>query len=164
MKFVNYKIHASCDDVKNAIFDSTSICSQEKFETSKGNLKFHIKEKNHRYRIKCEYIGGATKDNAFLEGTYFIGELSQKNEEAILRGIIVTAPIYHLIIALLLAFFVAQCIIKGGFTPVPLILFFFSIFMFKDEFKKQGMIKKYIFRAFKNTFLKLNPDIDKKIQ
>lgn len=164
MKLVNYKIHASFDDVNNALWESDLICSQEKFETSKGNLKFHIKEKNHRYKIKCEYMGGATKDNAFLEGTYFWGKLFQKNEEAVLRGIIVTAPIYHSIIALLLAFFVAQCIIKGGFTPVPLILFVFSIFMFKDEFKKQGVIKKYIFRAFKNTYQKLNPNIEKKIQ
>ena len=93
-----------------------------------------------------------------------MGKLFSWGNEVALRGLIVTAPIYHLIIAALFAFFVSQCIIKGGFTPVPIILLIFSFFMFKDEFKKQSMIKKYIFRAFKNTYHKLNPNIEKKIQ
>ena len=40
---------------------------------------------------------------------------------------------------------------------VPIILFFFSIFMFKDEFRKQGIIKRYIFRSLKLTYLDKNP-------
>ena len=163
MKFINYKIHASKNDVAQALHDSDLISSQDKFESAKGTLRFHVKEKNDIFRIKCEYTGGATKDNGFLEGTYFLGKLSQNGEQTVLRGIILTAPIYHLVIIALFAFFVVQCIDNKGFTPVPIILLVFSLFMFRDEFKKQKMIKKYIFRAFKNTFAKLNPDIKQKI-
>ena len=163
MKFINYKIHATVDDVREALCDGDLISSQENFESAKGTPRFHVKEKKGKFKIKCEYTGGATKDNGFLEGTYFVGRLFQRKEQAILRGIILTAPIYHTVVILLFAFFVVQCIVKRGFTPVPIILLIFSLFMFKDEFKKQGIIKKYIFRAFKNTFVKLNPDIKQKI-
>ena len=156
MKLVNYKIHASKQDVIESLYNSSLIIEREKFEQAKGTPKFHIKERNGIFRIKCEYTGGATKDNGFLEGTYFLGKISQNSDQTSLTGLIVTAPIYHIILGLLFVFFVAQCIIKKGFTPVPLILFCFSLFMFKDEFKKQAIIKRYIFRAFKNTFEKLN--------
>ena len=164
MKIVNYKIQASGQDVRSALYDADLIVSKEKFEGAKGTPKFHVKDKNGLFRIKCEYTGTATKDNAFLEGPYFVGRLSEQENQTCLRGIILTAPIYHLIIATLFIFFIVQCIVQGGFTPVPIILLVFSIFMFKDEFKKQAIIKKYIFRAFKNTFAKLNPDINQKIQ
>ena len=156
MKFVNYKINACKQDVIESLYNTNLIIEREKFEEVKGTPRFHIKERKDVFRIKCEYTGGGTKDNGFLEGTYFLGKISEGADQTSLTGVIVTAPIYHIILGLLLVFFVLQCIVKRGFTPIPIILFCFSLFMFKDEFKKQSIIKRYIFRAFKNTFEKLN--------
>ena len=101
-------------------------------------------------------MGRGTKDNAFLEGTYFIGRASEKNGRSSVRGIILTAPIYHLLFTALFVFFIIQCFSVGGFSPIPIILLVFDVFMFKDEFKKQGLIKTYIFRAFKCTYDKIS--------
>ena len=102
-------------------------------------------------------IGGPTKDNGFLEGTYFIGKLTEKNGVSSLRGVILTAPIYHTFIALLMALYVMRCIQLGGFNPVPIILLAFSFMMFKGEFEKQGTIERYLIRAFKRAD-KVNKD------
>ena len=109
-----------------------------------------------KIKIKCEYKGRARKDNGFLEGTYFFGRFYEKNGVTFMKGIILTAPIYHTVLLLLFAFFIYRCIALRGFSIIPISLVLFSVFMFFEEFKKQGIIKKYIFRAFKNTFLRLN--------
>ena len=101
MKLVNYKIQASVDDVTEALYNSEFIVSKADFDKLKGTPRFHLKEKNGYFKIKCEYTGGATKDNAFLEGTWFLGKLSQRDDKTSMKGIIVTAPIYHLIVAIL---------------------------------------------------------------
>lgn len=156
MKFVNYDIHASLDSFTASLEQGDLIREQEKFDTSRGVPKIHIKQNGEKIKITCEYTGRATKDNAFLEGTYFVGRLTNADGVSRLRGVILTAPIYHAVLAILFAFFIYKCITIGGFSPVPILLLIFSLFMFRDEFKKQGIIKRYIFRAFKNTFAKVN--------
>ena len=59
-------------------------------------------------------------------------------------------------------FFIIQCFSVGGFSPIPVILLGFDIVMFKDEFRKQGIIKRYIFRALKITFARKNPGLQRK--
>ncbi len=152
MLFVNYKIHASREEVMNCIRDEASVTKAEKYDTSRGVPKFHIKEKKDYIKISCEFIGRATKDNGFLEGTYFIGKLTERNNESKLRGIILTAPIYHSIFLMLVIYFIYQCFSLGGISVVPIMLIIFNIFMFKDEFRKQGLIKRYIFRSLKITY------------
>ena len=160
MKFVNYDIHAGKEQVSLSLAENDRIVDQEKFEYAKGKPRIHIIEKkNDKIKIKCEFVGGQTRDNGFLEGTYFWGSLREKDGITKISGIIVTAPIYHLIIAILCVFFVYQCIVKGGFSPVPIIALIFSFIILRDEFKKQAIIKRYIFRAFKNTFEKINSAI-----
>ena len=122
-----------------------------KFDENKGKPILHVKEKGKRLKMKCEMIGGPTKDNGFLEGTYFLGTLGEKNGETVLNGVILTAPIYHFALALFMIFFVYRCISIGGFNPVPVILLIFSIVMFKGEFEKQGIIERYLTRAFKRA-------------
>ena len=157
MKFVNYDIHATKEQVIDSLKENDKIVEQEKFDQSKGKPKIHITEKgNDKIKIKCEYVGGRTKDNAFLEGTYFVGKLYEKDNVTKICGIIVTAPIYHMIIAILLVFFVYQCISLKGFSMVPIIALAFSFIILRDEFKKQNIIKRYIFRGLKNTFEKIN--------
>ena len=156
MLFVNCDIHAPIDEVRCSLTENEKIVTDEKIDTSKGFPKIHITENGEKIKIKCEYTGRARKDNGFLEGTYFFGRFYEKNGVTFMKGIILTAPIYHTVLLLLFAFFIYRCIALRGFSIVPICLVLFSVFMFFEEFKKQGIIKKYIFRAFKNTFLRLN--------
>ena len=158
MLFVKYDINESIDEVRKSLSENDKIVADEKFDISKGYPRIHIKEKGDRVKITCEFTGRARKDNAFLEGTYLIGHFSETAGKTSIKGIVLTAPIYHTILILLLAFFVYRCISLGGISIVPICLVLFSIFMFVDEFRKQGIIKRYVFRAFKNTYLRLNPN------
>ena len=156
MLFINYKIHAAREDILTVLEDSELVVEQEKFDVSRGKPKMHIKKKNDIIKIKCEMTGRPTKDNGFLEGTYFLGRLREREGVSTLRGVILTAPIYHLIFLAFFAFFIYQCIALGGFSPIPIILVVFDAFMFKDEFRKQGIIKRYIFGTLKITYSRLH--------
>ena len=156
MLFVNFDIHAPIEEVRLSLLDNEKIVEDERFDTSKGYPKIHFNEKGERLKIKCEFTGRDRKDNGFLEGTYFLGRFFEKNGVTAIKGIILTAPIYHTILIALFIYFIYRCFALGGVSIVPICLVLFSVFMFFDEFKKQGIIKKYIFRAFKNTYLRLN--------
>lgn len=151
MKIVKLDSVASRNEVLDVIRNSELVNDRVKFDENKGKPTVHVKENGNRLRIRCEMIGGPNKDNGFLEGTCFLGTLKESNGVTRLRGIIVTAPIYHTFLALLMAFYVYRCITLRGFNPVPLILFAFSMLMFKGEFEKQGTIERYLKRAFKRT-------------
>ena len=156
MLFVNYKIGAPRDTVCKNLFDSERVESEEKYDTAKGTPKFHIKEHGKYLRIKCEMTGRATKDNGFIGGTSFIGRVTEKDGKTRVFGLITTSPIYHLAF---LALFIATICIGisiGGFSPTAIILVAFDILMFKDEFKKQPLIKRYIFRALKITYKEIS--------
>ena len=155
MLFVNYDIHSTKESVLESLYENDLIVEQEKYDTKSGIPKMSVKQNGDKIKITCEFTGRATKDNAFLEGTYFVGKLTESGGVTALKGIILTAPIYHLILAIIFGLFIYQCISLGGFSPVPIILLVFSIFMFREEFKKQGIIKRYIFRAFKNTYKRI---------
>ncbi len=121
------------------------------FNSNKGKPQMKIKEKGDRLRITCSYVGGVSRDNGFLVGTYFTGRLTEKNGVTTLKGWLLTAPLYHLVLFAIMAIFIVQCIRLGGFNPVPIILFAFSIFMFKDEYRKQGIIYRYLLRAHRKA-------------
>ena len=151
MKFIKLDSYASRDELLSVIRNSELVNDRVKFDASKGKPRIHLKDNGKKIRIKCEMIGGHTKDNGFLEGTYLLGTLKECDGVTRLRGIILTAPIYHTLLALLMAFYVYRCISLGAFNPVPLILLAFSIFMFRSEFEKQGTIERYLGRAFKRA-------------
>ncbi len=151
MKRIKLESSASRDELLDIIKNSELVNDRVKFDENKGRPLIHVKEKGERIKIKCEMVSGPTKDNGFLEGTYFVGKITENDGKTRLRGVILTAPIYHTLLALLLAFYVYRCISLGGFNPVPLILFVFSIFMFRGEFEKQGIIERYLNRAFKRA-------------
>ena len=152
MKFVRLDCSASRDELLSVIANSELVNDKVKFDEEKGRPRIHVKEKKgERLKIKCEMIGGPVKDNGFLEGTYFIGKLTEKNGASHLRGIILTAPIYHTFIALIMAIFVLRCIQLVAFNPVPIILLIFSLMMFRKEFEKQGTIERYLIRAVKRA-------------
>ena len=150
MKIIKLESNASQSEILDMIKDFERVNDKVKFDENKGKPLIHVKQKGDRIKIKCEMIGGPTRDNGFLEGTSFIGKLTEKNGVTHLRGVIVTAPIYHTILALILALYVYRSISLGGFNPVPLILFIFSIFLLKSEFEKQGTIERYLKRALRH--------------
>ena len=151
MKFVRLECRVPRDELLGVISNSELVNDRVKFDENKGRPLIHLKTKNERLKIKCEMVGGPTKDNGFLEGTYFVGKLTERNGVSRLRGIILTAPIYHTFIILLMALFVMRCIQLTAFNPVPIILLLFSVMMFKNEFEKQGTIDRYLKRAVKRA-------------
>ena len=159
MKFVNYKIGASREEVMASLRDNSIIADDEAFKTKKGRASMSVREKGNRIKIKCRMVDGPTKDNGFLEGTTFWGSVKEKDEVCCVKGIIMTAPIFHLVLFALMALLVIQCIRLGGINPVPIILFIFSIFIYKDEYKKQGMIKGFIYKSLKTTYMKKHPEM-----
>lgn len=152
MKFINYTINAPREAVLANLAKNDEIVALEKFDLSNGKPTLRIKRNEDRLTLRCELTERATKDNAFLEGTYFKGKIIELDGVTTVKGIILTAPIYHLFLLALTVFFIVQCISVGGFSPVPIILIGFSLLMFRTEFKKQGIIKAFIFRALKMTY------------
>ena len=148
----------------NSLRDNNLVVSEEKFDTSRGKPKIHIKENGEKLKLTCEMTELATKDNGFLEGTYFRGSVRESDGVTAVKGIIITAPIYHAILIALTVLFVLQCIRLGGISLTPILLIAFSIIMFRDEFRKQGIIKRYIFRALKITCARKNPAANRRRQ
>ena len=152
MLFVNYKINAPKSEVLKNLLDTERVVSKEKYDTSFTTSKMHIKQNGDTIKIKCEYIGRQTKDNGFLQGTFLRAKIVEREGITCLRGVILTEPVYHLVMLLLFLFFIYQCVSLGGFSIVPICLLIFSIFMLKDEFKKQKLIDRYVLRAMKLTY------------
>ena len=151
MKYVKIRSDLPGEKLLETIRDSEFVNRDVQFNSNKGKPQMTVKEKGNRLRITCSYIGGASRDNGFLVGTYFTGKLTERDGVTTLSGWLLTAPVYHLALFAILVFFVVQCFRLGGFNPVPIILFLFSIFMFRDEYRKQGIIYRYLLRAFRKA-------------
>ena len=151
MKRIRLESALSRDHLLSVIENSELVNDKVKFDENKGRPRMIVKTNGDRIRIKCEMIGGPTKDNGFLEGTYFVGKLTENGGKTTLKGVVLTAPIYHTILAVILMIYVYRCISLGAFNPVPIILFIFSLMLFRAEFEKQGTIERYLVRAFRKT-------------
>ena len=152
MLFLNYKIHAPRENVIAHLSDNERLIAEEKIDTSNGKPKLHLRIDGDKIKIGCEMMGRATKDNGFLEGTWFRGKITENDGITSIKGIILTAPIQHFIMAALFVVFVIRCISLGAINFVPIFLVAFDIMMFSGEFKKQGIIKRLVFRALKLTY------------
>ena len=153
MKFVNMDFPASREEVLQMLKDNERVNKNVRFDDYRGKPHMKIKEKKgDKIKITCEMIGGPTKDNGFLVGTYFSGKLVEKNGRTHLSGVITTAPLYHLALIALVVVFIIQCFKLSGFSVVPPIIIIFDIFMFKNEFKKQGYIKRYLYRTARRLY------------
>lgn len=151
MKLVKYTARTCRDNFISVLSDSEGTNKNVRFDERLGKPTMFVKEKGSRVRINCKYIGGNTRDNGFLEGTYFLGTLREKDGVSTLSGVIWTAPIFHLIMIILLAVSVVQCVYMKGFSPIPLCLAAFDVVMFLNEFKKQGIINRYLARAVRRA-------------
>lgn len=159
MRSFKYKVNASRDELVELLSDNDKVNKGVTTEYKKGNPYMHVDTKGEKIKIRCEFIGGATKDNAFIDGTKLRGKIVEKDGYTEFRGTIMTAPIFHAILILMFAAFVVMCIVKQGFNVVPICLVVFDIFMYKDEFKKQNIIDRYVFRAVKMINRRSGADI-----
>ena len=148
MRFVNLVTDVSREELLNTVRNYELVNERVKFDENEGKPTIRVKEKkNGRIRITCEMVGGATRDNGFLVGTYFSGTVKEKEGKTRIKGVLTTAPIYHFALFLLTVYFIYKCISLRGFNPVPIILLGFNYLLFKKEYRKQGLIARYLSRA-----------------
>ena len=148
MKFINLRSSKSTEELFSAISDNSFVSDGVKFNDKGTRPHMHVKDKgNGKIKIKCEIMGGPTKDNGFLEGTFFKGSIKKCENGCKISGIILTAPIFHLVLFLLTVFIIIQCIYLKAINVIPIFAVAFDIIMFRNEFKKQGYIERYLVRA-----------------
>ena len=152
MLFVNYTIGAPREELLSNLIDGDGFVLDEKYGKAGGRPKMQVKIKDNRVKIKCEMIGLPTKDNGFIQGTAFVGKISEKAGRCALSGVILTEPIYHFIFLIMLCVIIYQAITMAAIPITAIFLVLFNLLMFKDEFKKQAIIKRFIFSAFKATY------------
>lgn len=148
MKFVNVDFPASREEVISMISNNELVNQKVRLDESRGKPLITVIEKGkNRIKISCKYVGGPTRDNGFVQGTTLSGTLVEKDGITKLRGIITTEPVYHFFFLVMVVLFIVQCFRLRGISFLPPILIVFDIFMFKNEFKKQGYIKRYLYRV-----------------
>ena len=148
MKFIDINYEGNIDEVLKLICDNNAVNSGVVFDESKGIPQMRVKNnQNGKIKITCEMVGGPTRDNGFLVGTYFSGKLTEKDGRTRLKGMLTTAPIYHTVLILFIGLFIYQCIKLGGFSVIPIFIVAFDVILFWKEFKKQGFIERYLHRA-----------------
>ena len=151
MKKIKKESLCSREEILETIKNFNFVNDGVLFDEKRGKPVIKVKEKGDKIRISCEMVGGPSKDNGFLIGTYFSGKLTEKNGVTTLRGIILTDPIYHCFMLGLIGFFLYRCISLRGFNIVPVCVAAFGFLLMKDEYKKQGAIARYLARAFRKA-------------
>ncbi len=151
MKFINHLFDCKREELIEILKDNKRVNERVIFDPRLGMPYIHYVEKGDKVTLKCEYMDRPTKDNGFIYGTRFNGKITDEAEGCRIKGVITTEPIYHIIFAVLFIVLTVQGIIVGGIggLAVPICLVITEIFMYKDEFKKQGIIDRYIQRAYK---------------
>ena len=147
MKFVSIKSSATEKDVVDALGNSEKVNERVQFDERRGRPLMKLKRKKNTLYISCEMIGGPAKDNGFIIGSFFLGRIKQRAYGSKITGILLTAPLYHLVLLGFCTYFLIRSIQVHGIAPLPFIIAATSLLFFKDEFKKQGIIKRYIKRA-----------------
>lgn len=147
MKFVSIKSSARREEIVDALAKSDKVNEHVRFDERRGKPLMKLKSKKSTLYITCEMIGGPAKDNGFIIGSFFLGRVKERAYGSKISGILLTAPLYHLVLLGFCAYFVVRSFEVGGIAPLPFIIAATSLLFFKDEFKKQGLIKRYVHRA-----------------
>ena len=79
MKFINLRSSSTPSELVSAISDNDFVNKNVNFGDSGIYPKMKVKEKNSRLSITCEMIGGPTRDNGFIVGTFFAGRIKKTN-------------------------------------------------------------------------------------
>ena len=160
MKLINYKTTTPSEALLSMIKDSKRVNEKVKFDDKLGRPQMFVKEQKNSLTVTCRYVGGNTRDDGFIIGTFFWGRLTEKNGITRLSGIILTAPIFYAAILGLLVYSIISSInysiVHEGFAfdPIAIIFAVFSYLMFRQEFKKQGIISRYLYRAIRMCEMK----------
>ena len=150
MKLVNISSLRTKDEVLSFIKDNNKVNDGVRFDDKYDRKPLmHIKENDGKLQIKCEMIGGPTKDNGFLAGTVFRGRITERNGMTTISGLITTSVIYHIALLALIVLLFVQMFLYSAYGLISVLVFAvgFELMFFKDEFKKQGYIKRYLERA-----------------
>ena len=147
MKFIDLSIPCTREEYLDTVRDNREVNAGVRFGEDGAYPTAEIKEGKRRLRIRCRMVGGASRDNGFFFGTYFSGTLRERDGGCRLRGVVVTEPILHLIWIAVVLYFVITCIQVGGISLIPIFLSLLMFFMFKPEYKKQGILIRYLSRA-----------------
>ena len=148
MKRIKIKSTKSPEELLRAISDNNFVSDGVKFNDKGTHPFMHVKDKaDGKIKIKCEIMGGPSKDNGFLEGTYFKGRIKPSAEGSEISGILLTAPIFHTVLIALVVVIIAQCIYLKAINVIPIFAVLFDLILFKNEFKKKGYIERYLRRA-----------------
>ena len=153
MKLINYKTTTPSEELLSMIKDSNRVNEKVKFDDKLGRPQMFVKERKNSITVTCRYVGGSSRDDGFIIGTFFWGRIVEKNGETRLNGVILTAPLFYAAILGLLVYSIIRGIALGGFNPIALILAVASYLMFRGEFKKQGVIERYLHRAIRMSEL-----------
>lgn len=151
MRIIRLRTDLPADTMREILSDPERVNAHVRFDEKKGIPKMKPTFRGERLRVKCEMTGRPTKDNGFLVGTYFSGRLTERDGVTTLSGIIVTEPVFHLLFLALLGYFIFLCLSAGGFSVVPICLCAFVVVMFWREYQKQGIIERYLARAFRRA-------------
>ena len=152
MRFIDITYPLSQEETVELLSDNKKINENVRFDEKRGRPNVTLKEKGKgRVVISCQMVDRPTKDNGFLVGTYFTGKFTFDGTSTRLKGVILTAPIYHLFMILLVISYLAICVIYKFFDIIPFLFVAFDVFMFKDEFRKQGTIERYLRRALRRS-------------
>lgn len=147
MKFINYTAPCSRQSFLDTVRDNRIVNAGVRFGEDGAYPTAEVKEGKRSVRIRCRMVGGATRDNGFFFGTFFFGSLGERDGSCRLRGVIVTEPLVHLVWLAIVLYFVITCIQIGGISLVPIFLSILMFFMFRPEYKKQGILARYLARA-----------------
>lgn len=147
MKFIN--IHAACtkEEYLETVRDNRVVNAGVRFSEDNSYPTAEVKTGRRSVRIRCRMVGGATRDNGFFFGTFFFGTLREREDGCRLRGVIVTEPLVHLIWLAVVVYYIITCIRIGGISLIPIFLSLLMFFMFRPEYKKQGILARYLSRA-----------------
>lgn len=143
MRYVHLNLETDRETFLAALADGKFIAPSDRAEKP----ILHLNNKGERIRVTCEYLGGASKDNGFLVGTFFSGKFKEKEGQRYLNGWIMTAPVYHAILLALFAFAIVRSVQLRGFTLLPICAAVFDVFLFRREFSKQRVIENCLIRA-----------------
>lgn len=149
MKWISMTTVASAQEVAMLLADNNRMNERIRYEEGELRPRMHVRYRAPRLRVRCEMTGGPTKDNGYLQSTFFWGTLREKGGKTHLRGVIVTEPIFHLLWLAMMIYFVVQCVTLGGISVVPICLSAFLFFMLAKEYKKQNRIRIYLTVAFR---------------
>ena len=147
MKLVKLDIHTAREEFLDIVRDNRIVNEGVRFGEDGAVPTAEIKERRSLVRIRCRMVGGASRDNGFFFGTFFLGTLKEKDGATRMRGVIVTEPLVHLIWLAIVVYFITVCINIGGISLVPIFLSLLLYAMFRPEYKKQPVLYRYLQRA-----------------